>query len=123
MKVERGTHKKEQSSSNPSPVLPGWVDGSSTKDGRAERERRTGAMEDERVIRCVPHVAEDGAKRGPARVENLGIQLHECLVREDQQVEDKTEKKKNLDGGPHLRLSACIELKASTRDDTSHSTA
>jgi hypothetical protein len=46
---------------------------------RAESKERTSAVEDEGIIRRVPHVAEDSAERGPARVEDLGIQLHERL--------------------------------------------
>ncbi len=59
---------------------PSQLDGFSTKTV-AQSGERTCAMEDERIIWRVPHVAEDGAERGPARVEDLGIQLHERLWR------------------------------------------
>jgi hypothetical protein len=39
----------------------------------AESGERTSAMEDEAIIWRIPHVAEDSAKRGPARVEDLRI--------------------------------------------------
>lgn|SRR5229473_2933366 len=72
---------------------------------------RTSAMEDEGIIRRVPHVAEDSAERGPARVENLGIQLHERLRGSTgrRQVEEPGRE-------PHLRFSTCIKLKTSTKD-------
>jgi hypothetical protein len=38
-------------------------------------------MEEEWIMRRVPHVAKDSTKRGPTHVENLGVQLHESLQR------------------------------------------
>jgi hypothetical protein len=49
VKVERGTHKKKQSSSNPGPVLPGWMD--FQQKTVAQSGERTSAMEDESIIR------------------------------------------------------------------------
>ena len=36
-------------------------------------------MEEEAIMGRVPHVAKDSTERGPARVENFRVQLHESL--------------------------------------------
>jgi len=48
VKVKRRKHKKKQSSSNPSPVFPGWMD--LQQKAVAQSGERTSAMEDESII-------------------------------------------------------------------------
>lgn len=72
MGARRGTHEKKQSRHDPSAVFPSYKSYQQTE-VVVQSGKRTGAVENERIVRRVPHVAEDSAEHGPTRVKNFRV--------------------------------------------------